>query len=950
MKKQQNLIDDYSYKIVLQQLAENEYASIDISDFDFKSFSNTKEMFDYQQEALQNAFRVLIQFYQNFTGDKENFYNKGYKKYSHSNLDYIKPSKLLQDNNYPMVGTRVEFYHFVNRMGFWMTMGSGKTIVIIKLIELLDLAMDLGLIPKKNILFFTANENLLERFKQEINEYNILKDKEINPINLKYYEKIKNNLFEKIEIKLFCYRADLMGEERKEAILDYKDYLDSGNNYVILDEAHKGDKQDSKRQNIFSVLSKNGFLFNFSATFTDKSDIVTTIYNLNQIVWIKNGYGKKLFLLDNNLKAFKDKTDLNELEKQKATLKSLLLLAFAKKYKLSNSYHNPMMVVFTNSVNVVQADAELFFKTLGDIVKNDVEDIFKEAKEELEEEFKNTKYLITDKEGEGVFEFANEIEKLTLKELKQSIFYALHGNIEAIINPKNKSEIAFKLDSADKPFCLIKIGDISSWIKEKLKNIKIDETFKESSFFESLDTSSINILLGSRSFYEGWDTNRPNIMLFLNIGMDKEAKKFVTQSIGRGARIQSVDGSRQRLDFIDTGKKAQIQQNSKPLETLFLVSTNKEAISSILQYSDEQSRGMDWEEISFDQNIEAIKDKILFIPVYKSAKTKANKINSKGGLKISKKNKDDLIVYKNNFSNELFALKYNIFDKKECDLFFDMVSGNNILFIDKNIHYKSLDFLIQTLKNRLYINHSDIDKFKPLNNEIIHFKKIKVREDKAKEVKEIKKRAIEMQNLSDDEVHEKSKIEGIPLKVAVEKYQIKELQINEAKFKKILRHYYNPIVKAENSDWIKNIISVDSEIEFLTNLESIYHLIEEKYDWWVFSKINEHLDNIFIPYVENGQEHKFYPDFIFWLQENDTQTILFVDPKGNKHTAYEHKVDGYKKLFLEKNSANLENKIFEESKVKIKVKLVLIKDSSDSVGEEYEKHWISKNNLESMFS
>ena len=106
-----------------------------------------------------------------------------------------------------------------------------------------------------------------------------------------------------------------MSDERKEATLDFKDYLDSGNNYVILDEAHKGDKQESKRQNIFSILAKNGFLFNFSATFTDESDIATTVYNLNQAVWVKKGYGKKLFLLDNDLKAFKEKSDLNEIEK-----------------------------------------------------------------------------------------------------------------------------------------------------------------------------------------------------------------------------------------------------------------------------------------------------------------------------------------------------------------------------------------------------------------------------------------------------------------------------------------------------------------------------------------------------------------------------------------------------------------------------------------------------------
>ena len=45
------------------------------------------------------------------------------------------------------------------------------------------------------------------------------------------------------------------------------------------------------------------------------------------------------------------------------------------------------------------------------------------------------------------------------------------GNIEAIINPKDKSEIAFKLDSTDKPFGLLKIGDTTSWKNDELVDI-----------------------------------------------------------------------------------------------------------------------------------------------------------------------------------------------------------------------------------------------------------------------------------------------------------------------------------------------------------------------------------------------------------------------------------------------------------------------------------------------
>ncbi|EAK0829908.1 restriction endonuclease subunit R [Campylobacter fetus] len=940
MAKQKKLIDEHNYKIVLQQLAENEYLGVDTNEFNFESFSNEKTMFSYQIEALQNAFRVLSKFYDDYNGDKESFYIKEYKKYPHSNLDYTKPNELLQEY-FPILGKRIEFHHFINRMGFWMTMGSGKTIVIIKLIELLDRAMGLNLIPKKNILFFTANEGLLDRFKKEVDEYNLFKDKTIDAINLKDYEDRQKfgSVFDSQLIKLFCYRADLMSDERKEALLDFKDYLDNGNNYVILDEAHKGDKQDSKRQNIFSILAKNGFLFNFSATFTDVSDIATTVYNLNQAVWVKKGYGKKLFLLNGDLKAFKEKSDLNENEKQQATLKSLLLLALAKKYKLSNAYHDPMMVVFTNSVNTVEADAELFFRTLESIAKDDLETVFNEAKKDLKEEFKATKYLVTDKDGEGISELAEQVVKISFNELKESVFYAKNGNIEAIVNPKDKTEIAFKLDSADKPFCLIKIGDISSWIKEKLKGIKIDETFKEESYFKSLDKSSINILLGSRAFYEGWDTTRPNIMLFLNIGMDKEAKKFVTQSIGRGMRVESVDGSRQRIDFIDTDRKAEISPSAKTLETLFVVSTNKEATSSIISWQEEQNSGIDWIEIELEKN--KIDNKILYIPIYKKHEISVDKITNKSAFKLSEKNRKDLKIYMKNLNSQMFALKHKLYNKKEYDLFSQIVNENNF-FIDKNVHYKSLDILIQKLKSRLHIKQSVVDTFRALNDEIVHFKKIKIRVDKKEEFRQSVSKTIEMQNLTDDEVYQKSKEENISLKDATNLYQTKELIFEDIKFQKMLNHYYNPIICGEKSDWIKNIISEESEVIFLDEFTKIYNDIDKKYDWWMFSKLNQYHDkNIFIPYGDDREEKPFYPDFIFWLQKGNKQTILFIDPKGDRNTEYEHKVDGYEKVFL--------NQVFKVGKTEIDVKLALIRITDTTVGKRYENYWYSKDRLLNIF-
>ena len=85
----------------------------------------------------------------------------------------------------------------------------------------------------------------------------------------------------------------------------------------------------------------------------------------------------------------------------------------------------------------------------------------------------------------------------------------------------------------------------------------------------------------------------------------------------------------------------------------------------------------------------------------------------------------------------------------------------------------------------------------------------------------------------------------------------------------------------------------------------------------------------------------FYPDFIFWLQKGNKQTILFIDPKGNRNTEYEHKIDGFKKVF--------ENQIFNIGKTEINVKLALMRITNKTVGDEYEKYWYSKDDLLSIF-
>lgn len=640
MAKKKDLTTDNEI-FVAQKLAEEELNTNEINEplerLDFKSFDNNKELLDYQQQALINAFRMLAAYFRDFKENKKEFYAFYQKHYSFANCDFAK-KKLnpLLKSHFKVENHCVRFENFINRLAFYMATGSGKTIVIIKLVELLSVAIRMGLIPKKNIMFFSANEHLIKQFEKEIEKYNRGKDyfKQIDFKSLKsvtnkdFYHSPKDFFIEKIV--LFYYRADLMNDEGKENLLDYKDCWDNGENYVILDEAHKGNKTESKRQAIFSLLSLKGFLFNFSATFTEESDLITAVYNLSVGEWVKLGYGKESVLLKkNNLNAFKELKDLNDREKEIALLKALLLLGMQKRSKTEGYFYDPLMLVFTHSVNVKNSDAEIFFKTLARVIENDDEGDFLKAKDDLLEELKNPEFLFSDDKDKGykVNVFKEGLKGMDFKGLKEAVFYASNGHIEVIINPKNNQEIAFKLNTSDKVFCLIKIGDITEWIREKLKSVKVvskNLSFKEESYFSQIDKSSINILVGSRAFDTGWDSTRPSVILFLNIGLDDDAKKLVKQSFGRGVRIESVKNQRQRLAYLDIDEavKKDLKPNAAMLETLFVIPTNHASLEAILKFQKEsenkgENRGS-WREIKLEKTrIEHA----LFVPCYRNKPT-----------------------------------------------------------------------------------------------------------------------------------------------------------------------------------------------------------------------------------------------------------------------------------------------------------------------------------------
>ena len=147
------------------------------------------------------------------------------------------------------------------------------------------------------------------------------------------------------------------------------------------------------------------------------------------------------------------------------------------------------------------------------------------------------------------------------------------------------------------------------------------------------------------------------------------------------------------------------------------------------------------------------------------------------------------------------------------------------------------------------------------------------------------------------------------------------------------------MAEQEKIDFIKHIIKHKSEINFINELDEYLknkNNFFTKFDWWFFSKVDETLDEVYIPYYnpKTNKIDKFKPDFIFWLKKDNNYTILFVDPKGTEHTDAYRKIDGFKRIFTKDK--------YTHNNLNINVRLLLYTSDISKVEDKYKDFWIDK--------
>ncbi len=487
------------------------------------------------------------------------------------------------------------------------------------------------------------------------------------------------------------------------------------------------------------------------------------------------------------------------------------------------------MLVLVNSVNTADADLELFFRELEAIARQGIDPAsWNDAKGELWQELgRQPDFLFED---EKVKVDPSLWNSLAPADLCSYVFNADGwGEIEVLVRPSNRQEMAFKLKTADHPFALVKIGDISAWLKEKLSGYAIAERFDDESLFAHLnaDDSDINILMGSRSFYEGWDSNRPNVICYINIGTGTDAQKFILQSVGRGVRIEPIKNKRKRLlPLYNAGEVKQnlfqrLKDAVQPLETLFIFGTNRQALQTVLENLQKERATGQWQTLDvFDVNPEA-KKACLLIPVYKpaSAPRAQQKLIAKFEIAQDEDELDALRAFVQG-ADDRVLLALTDAEPKQVKVLRDALQQNS-LFTVNGRRYGDLQRLLRRVVDYLGITPEEVDKLKPLEDEIRHFRHITVSLEDISKLEQLKQKAERVRDYEDPAPKQNELIlrlqqQQITAKEFQEAYTLTTQQTKEDSFeyarksiaiKHIARHYYLPIVLSEDgkADYIRHI-------------------------------------------------------------------------------------------------------------------------------------------------
>ena len=493
------------------------------------------------------------------------------------------------------------------KLAFWMATGSGKTLVMHVNYWQIRKYFD----EWDNIILITPNEGLSKQHYEEM---------KLSGILCKLYDGNLDSLKTKNGEVLIIDVHKLTKEKKGEGVRVDVSYFD-GKNLVFIDEGHKGQKSEEQTwKKLREEIAKNGFLFEYSATFGQiigkNEDLLdeyakAIIFDYSYKYFYTDGYGKDFYIY--NLKAQKKKERKKKKKKNREEIEvekivkyyseeqvDLLLVAnllsFYEQLTIFENYYEELKIyniekplwIFVGSKvtgSGLNSDIVKILSFLNKVLKN--ENFLKEKVKKI----LDGKSGLIDEEGNdifrGKFEYIKRFDPETIvSDIYQKVFNG-RGNLSLYEIKNADGEIGLKTSTGEKYFGVINIGNVRD-LKKLIKDygIEVEEDHMSQSLFSNIKSSNspLNILIGSKKFIEGWDSWRVSVMGLINMGKGEGPQ--IIQLFGRGVRLKGKNYSLKREENPD--------YKVKVLQTLFVFGLNADYMDAFL-------KAIEQEEVNYEE-------------------------------------------------------------------------------------------------------------------------------------------------------------------------------------------------------------------------------------------------------------------------------------------------------------------------------------------------------------
>jgi len=842
----------------------------------------------------------------------------------------------------------------LNKLALWMATGSGKTLImhcnLLQFQHYLKRHRQANTINR--IILLTPNEGLSQQHLNEFERSNI-------PAVIFSKDTIGSFLHDdRVEIIDIHKLADTSGDKT----VDVAAF--EGRNLVLVDEGHSGASSGGEgswmtRRN---ALCGNGFSFEYSATFGQavKADRNLTqvyaksiLFDYSYRLFYNDGYGKEYRILN---------MEDDRHDEQRFRYLSACLLAFYQQQKVyelepeqARTYliEKPLWVFVGGSVKAVYQRNKRKVSDVLDVILYLAEFTSPENEARIKQildDFLKGKAELLDEKGNDIFE--NTFRFLAAHGMRADAVYLdllstlFNSSTPARVVVENlkgtDGEIGLRLADNDY-FGLINVGDASALCKlaEAQDELDVEEQPITDSIFQELDKqdSKINILLGSRKFMEGWNSWRVSTMGLLNIGRGEGTQ--IIQLFGRGVRLKGVDFSLKR----STASEERPPENIPLVETLNVFGVRANYMRQFEEYLQDEGLSPETQKVEFVMPVLSNlgTQKLKVIRVKDSMDYKYH--GPKPGLDLP----GILLMRKPvsmNWYPRLQALS-SLDEPGEAAVHLNQekLTPQHIAFLNLDQIYfelqkykterewHNLNITRQAIKALLmdgnwyqlfippdalhYHQFSQVYRWQEIATALLKkYLHTYYNHQKAKWENEF----LEYQELNPDDPNfikeyrilvEKSRVDVIntltEIKEAVESGQFRPIEYQRLSAIMFSQHLYQPLLYLGDgmNIEIKPVALNEGEKEFVKDLKQYYQRETNFFDGKEMYLLRNRSRGQGIGFFEAGN---FYPDFILWLVDGETQHVTFVDPKGIRNVGSEDpKITFYEAIKELQNDLGEEN-------------------------------------------